>query len=150
MNTVLDEVTSDAIDTKHVERRVEDWETRLTGRFRTIGEWLPDNWKAQRGAPVRMHEKMMREFGVAARQMPTLELHGQSGEMVSLKPDALWIIGNNGRVDVKRDGRRYLIVDAAENFEEPDWQAAPAENRCDREPVTARTGCSSTRRILRT
>ena len=55
---------------------------------------------------------------------------------VKLKPDALWIIGNNGRVDVKRDGRRYLIVDAAENFEEPDWQAAPAENRCDREAVT--------------
>lgn len=145
MNTVLDEVTSDAIDAKHVERRVQDWEARLTGLYTMIGEWLPDDWEARRGAPVRMHEKMMREFGVAARRMPTLELHGRTGEVVRLKPDVLWIIGNNGRIDVKRDGRRYLIVDAAENFEEPDWQAAPADNRCDREAVTPEW----LRRILR-
>ena len=145
MNTVLDEVTSDAIDAKHVERRVDDWEERLGGLFAAIGDWLPDGWEARRGAPVRMHEKMMREFGVAARQMPTLELHGRTGEVVRLKPDVLWIIGNNGRIDVKRDGRRYLIVDAAENFEEPDWQAAPADNRCDREAVTP----DWLRRILR-
>ncbi|MDE0239739.1 MAG: hypothetical protein OXI95_02600 [bacterium] len=136
MNTVLDEVTSDAIDAMHVERRVKDWERRLTGLYRKICEWLPDDWEARRGAPVRMHERMMREFGVAARQMPTLELHGRTGEVVSLRPDALWIIGNNGRIDVKRDERRYLIVDAAENFKEPDWQAASAERRCDREAVT--------------
>ena len=145
MNTVLDEVTSDAIDTKHVERRVEDWETRLNGLYATIGKWLPDDWEARRGTPVRMHEKMMREFGVAARRMPTLELHGRTGEVVKLKPDALWIIGNNGRVDVKLKGQRYLIVDVAENFEEPDWQVAPAENRCDREAVTP----DWLRRILR-
>ena len=65
--------------------------------------------------------------------------------MVRLKPRALWIIGNNGRVDVKRDGRRYLIVDAAENFEEPDWRAVPAERRCNREAVTP----DWLRRILR-
>ena len=35
MNTVLDEVTS---DTKHVQRRVEDWEARLNGPCTTIGE----------------------------------------------------------------------------------------------------------------
>ena len=136
MNTVLDEVTSDFIDAKHVERRVKDWEARLTGLYRKIGEWLPDDWEARRGVSVRMHEKMMRKFGVAPRQIPTLELHGRIGEVVRFKPRALWIIGNNGRVDVKRDGQHYLIVDAAENFEEPDWQAAPAEHRCDREAVT--------------
>jgi len=136
MNTVLDEVTSDAIDAKHVERRVKDWEARLNALYTAIGEWLPDDWEARRGVPVRMHEKMMREFGVASRQMPTLELHGRAGGVVRLKPDVLWIIGNNGRVDVERDGRRYLIVDAAENFEVPDWQAAPVDNRCEREAVT--------------
>jgi len=136
MNTVLDEVTSDAIDAKHVERRVDDWEARLNGLYGMIGAWLSDDWEARRGASVRMHEKMMREFGVAARQMPTLELHGRTGGVARLKPDVLWIIGHNGRVDVKRDGRSYLIVDAAGNFEEPDWQAAPAERRCDREAVT--------------
>ena len=56
-----------------------------------------------------------------------LELHDRTGQLVKLEPHALWIIGNNGRVDVKRDGRRFLIVDAADNFEEPDWQVARDE-----------------------
>ena len=145
MNTVLDEVTSDAIDAKHIRRRVDDWEARLNGLFAAIGEWLPDEWEARRGAPVLMHEKLMRKFGVEAKPIPTLELHGQGGEIVKLEPHALWIIGNNGRVDVKRDGRRYLIVDAAENFAEPDWRAACDERRCDRESVTR----DWLRRILR-
>ena len=51
----------------------------------------------------------MRKFGIAAKLMPTLELHGQAGQVVKLEPHALWIIGNNGRVDVKRDGRRHLV-----------------------------------------
>ena len=136
MQTVLDEVTSTTIDATHVRRRVDDWEERLNGLYATIGEWLPDGWEARQGAPVLMHEKMMRKFDVDAKPMPTLELHGRGGEIVKLEPHALWIIGNNGRVDVKRDGRRYLIVDAAENFGEPDWQAARDERRCDRESVT--------------
>ncbi len=119
-----------------MERRVEDWEARLIGLCTTIGEWLPDDWEARRGVPVCMHEKMMREFGVAAKRMPTLELHGRTGEVVKFKPHALRIIGNNGRADMKRDRRRYLIIDAAENFGEPDRQASPSEHRCDRKAVT--------------
>ena len=38
-------------------------------------------------------------------------------------------------MDLKRSGRRYLMVDMAKNFEAPDWQAAPAEHRCARETV---------------
>ena len=136
MNTVLDEVTSETIDAQHVRRRVDDWEQRVNGLYAMIGDWLPEGWEASRGTPVLMHEKLMRKFGVAAKRMPTLELHGGAGKVVKLEPHALWIIGNNGRIDMKRDRRRYLIVDAAENFEEPDWQVARDERRCDREAVT--------------
>ena len=48
-------------------------------------------------------------------------------------------------MDLKRDGCHYLIVDMAENFETPDWQAAPAEHRCTREAVSE----DWPRRILR-
>lgn len=136
MSTVLDEVTSETVDVAHIKRRVDDWEERLNGLYAAIGEWLPDGWEAHPGVPVLMHEKLMQKFGVAAKQMPTLELRGQDGNVVRLAPHALWIIGNNGRVDMKHQGRRYFIVDAAENFKEPDWQAVPAEHRCDRESVT--------------
>ena len=135
MSTVLDEVTSDTIDARHVRRRVDDWEERVNGLYAMSGDWLPNGWETSRGAPVLMHEKPMRKFGVGAKRTPTLELHGRAGQVARLEPHALWIIGNNGRVDMKRDGRRYLIVDAPEHFEEPDWQVARDEQRCEREAV---------------
>ena len=136
MSTVLDEVTSEAIDAQHVRRRVDDWERRVNGLYAMIGDWLPDGWEASRGAPVLMHEKLMRKFGVEAKPMPTLQLHDRAGQVVKLEPYALWIIGNNGRIDMKGDGNRYIVIDAAENFEEPDWQVARDEQRCKREAVT--------------
>ena len=136
MKTVLEEVTSDAIDAEHVRRRVDDWEARLSGLYAKIGEWLPDGWEAHRGVPVVMDAKMMQKFGVEAKQLPTLELHSQSGQVVKLVPDALWIIGANGRVDLKGDGGRYIIIDTADNFEEPRWEVSRADRRSHREPVT--------------
>lgn len=136
MSTVLDEVTSDAINTKHVRRRVDDWEDRLNELYATIGNWLPEGWEAHRGEPVLMHEELMRKFGVPAKRIPTLELHDGAGHVAKLEPHALWIIGENGRVDLKGDGPRYHIVDTADNFAQPNWEAVRSERRCDREAVT--------------
>ena len=136
MKTVLEEVTSDAIDAVHVRRRVDDWEARLNGLYSMICGWLPDGWEARRGVPVLMHERMMQKFDVEARRMPTLELHDRTDRVVKLAPDALWIIGNNGRVDLKGAGRGYIIIDTADNFEKPHWEVSPADRRSDREAVS--------------
>ena len=100
---------------------------------------------AREGKPVSMHEELMRKFGIGRKEMPTLVLVGQADNAARLEPRGLWIIGGNGRIDLKRDGRRYLIVDVAKNFEAPDWRAAPAERRCDREAVNE----NWLRRVLR-
>ena len=138
MGTVLDDVTSESIDVQHVRRRVDDWEKRLNGLYAMIGGWLPDEWEARDGELVTMHAELMRKFNVGSRRMPTLELVGKGNACVRFAPRGLWIIGSNGWVDVNRErgAHRYLIVDKAENFEEPEWQAAPANRRCDRGPVT--------------
>ena len=136
MKTVLEEVTSDAIDAEHVMRRVDDWEARLNGLYSMICGWLPEGWEARRGVPVVMHEKMMQKFGVEAKRLPTLELHSRGGQVVKLAPDALWVIGANGRVDLKGDIGRYIIIDTADNFEEPHWEVSPSDRRNEREPVT--------------
>ena len=60
----------------------------------------------------------------------------QGGDIVKLEPRALWIIGGNGRVDLKRDTQHYFIVDLAENFAAPNWQVARADHRRDSEAVT--------------
>ena len=138
MGTVLEDVTSETISVEHVAQRVEDWETRVTDFYTMIDGWLPDGWRAREGEPVFMHEGLMREFGVERKEIPTHVLIGPEDNLASLKPRALWIIGGNGRIDLKlkRDGRHYLIIDMASNFDAPDWQAAPAERRYDREAIT--------------
>lgn len=136
MGTVLEDVTSNTVDAVHIQRRVDDWEERLNGLYAAIGDWLPDGWDARPGAPVVMHEPLMRKFGMDAKPMPTLKLRDRAGNAARLEPRGLWIIGTNGRVDLKGGSQRYLIVDMAENFETPDWQAARAERWCDREGVT--------------
>ena len=136
MSTVLDEITSESIDAQHVRRRVDDWEARVNGLYAMIGDWLPEGWEARRGAPVVMDEPLMRKFGVAAKPMPTLELRDRAGHAARLEPHALWIIGENGRVDLKRDGRYHYIIDTAENFVQPSWEVSRAERRCDSEAVT--------------
>ena len=136
MKTVLEEVTSDAIDAEHVRRRVDDWEARLNGLYAMIGEWLPNGWESRQGASVLMHEKMMQEFGVEATRLPTLELHDGDAPAVRLIPRALWIIGTSSRVDLKGYIGRYIIIDTADNFEKPHWEVSRSDRRSDREPVT--------------
>ena len=136
MRTVLDEVTDDSLDAAHIRRRVDDWEERLRNLYAQIGDWLPQGWTASEGPPVRMYEEMMHEFGVAPRSLPTLELASRSGGAAKLEPRGLWIIGANGRVDLRSDSHHYLIVDAAENFDKSNWQAAPIEHRLDCETIS--------------
>ena len=136
MATVLDDVTDEVVDARHIRRRVDDWEERVRGLYHTIGKWLPDDWTSREGPSVRMHEEMMRRSDVAARQIPTLLLANGSGKSAVLEPRGLWIIGGNGRVDMKCDNHHYLIVDMAESFEEPDWRAASAEHRLERVSLT--------------
>ena len=136
MNTVLDEVTSETLDAQHVRRRVNDWERRVNGLYATINDWLPDGWEARRGPPVVMNEPLMRKFGVAAKRLPTLELHDRAGHVARLEPHALWIIGENGRVDLKHDRHYHYIIDTAENFARPSWEVSRADRRCDSEGVT--------------
>ena len=136
MSTVLDDVTDEQIDARHIRRRVDDWEARVRGLYDTICGWLPDGWTSREGLPVSMHEEMMRRSGVAAREIPTLLLSNGSGKSARLEPRGLWIIGSNGRVDMKCGNLHYLIVDMAESFEAPDWRAASAEQRLERVSLT--------------
>ena len=136
MSTVLDDVTDERIDSGHIQRRVEDWEERLRALYTMIRDWLPEGWTARNGTPVRMHEAMMRQVGIPPKRLPTLQLVDRAGGVAKFEPRALWIIGCNGRVDLKQANYHFLIVDLAENFEPPDWRAARADRRRDRVSVT--------------
>ena len=53
--------------------------------YATVCEWLPEGWIARTGAPVRMHEELMREFSVPARAIPTLLLDNDAGGSAMLE-----------------------------------------------------------------
>ena len=136
MGSVLDDVTDDSIDAGHVLRRVDDWEARVNDLYATVRRWLPEGWTARDGATVRMYEELMREFEVPARSIPTLLLGNGAERSAVLEPRGLWIIGTNGRVDMKSGGRHYLLVDVSGNFEAPRWEVARLERRLDRVALT--------------
>ncbi len=134
--TVLEDITSETIDSYYIERRVEDWKKRVISLYQIISDWLPDGWQARAGSPVTMHEPLMQTHGVEAEQIPTLILSSQSGDRVKLEPEGLWIIPINGRIVVSNSDDMYFITDYADNFEQPDWQAARVKSRLDREKVS--------------
>ena len=83
-----------------------------------------------------MNEKLMQIAGVEPKNIPTLRLSNYVNGTVVFEPRGLWILGTNGRVDVKYKGRRYFTCDYAEYLEQPDWKAINSMNWRDVEPLT--------------
>lgn len=133
---VLEELTEfePKIDKEHVERRVQDWESRVESLYGKIIDWLPASWEGTNVGSVLLDEEMMRKFGVKGRKLPSLCLRRSTGEEVRIEPRGLWIIGANGRLDLVRSPAHYIIVDQSGIFERPVWTIASLENRLDRRP----------------
>jgi len=134
MSSALDDIIGE-VTPEHVERRVADWIQRLNDLYALLESWLPPGWKARRGRTTSMHEELMQSHGVSARTIPILELN-HSTSHATVEPRALWVIGANGRVDLRTDKGVYLIVDTSGNFEPTNWQAAPTSDRRKLQPLT--------------
>lgn len=132
--TVLEELTRDELTREHVQQRIDEWAERIASLYRDVETWLPGGWTARRGAPVEMHEELMRKMAVQPRQLPTLELVHDGAVRVKLRPYGLWIIGTNGRIDLVKGQQRYFLLDHARTFEPADWHVASATARRDSRP----------------
>lgn len=137
MGAALDDVTNEHINPTEIRKRIEDWKDRLNALYDQIKGFLPEGWEARSGIPLEMNEQMMRNHGIKPKSLPTLDLVGEGGRIARVTPRGLWIIGANGRVDLKYGDRHYLIVDMAGRFAPPDWQAMCARHRREtRQTVT--------------
>lgn len=135
MATVLDDVTSESIDARYVQRRVEDWIHRLSALYGELSAATPAGWWTEHGT-VTMHEELMRKFKVPPATLPTLSFaHGSSVD-ASLVPRTLWIIGANGRLDLTVRGERYFVLDLADAFMHPAWRVCPVQDRLKKKPFT--------------
>lgn len=135
--SVLEELARNELTADHVERRVDDWASRIKALYSAVEGWLPEGWSARHGSPVPMHEELMRKTGVPPRDLPTLELIHDGAVSATLRPYGLWIVGTNGRIDLIKQHERYLVLDHAGTFETPDWRVAPSTARRDSKPFNA-------------
>ena len=134
--TVLEELTGDDLTFDHVQRRVDDWSSRIRTLYQLIEAWLPSGWTARPGTQVTMDEEAMQAAGVPARPLPTLELLRNGTVEARIRPDALWIIPINGRISFVKGREIYRITDDARIFAAPDWRIAGVTVRGDQTPFT--------------
>lgn len=135
MGSALDDIVGD-VTKQHVARRVDDWVRRLKALYGLFESWLPPGWTARRGRTVTMHEELMQKLSIGPRQVPTLDLEQNGTVRASVQPRALWVIGTNGRVDLRTPKGAFHIVDMAEHFEPPEWQVIPAIGRPKPRPLS--------------
>jgi len=139
MPSVLEEVTSPSLDRTQIERRVEDWASRIDRLYAQLEKWLPAGWTADRTSTIRMHEELMRTVGLGPRHLPVLRLF-HNGELAGrIEPRGLWIIGVNGRLDFFRGSDHFVILDTAGNLEPPNWRMAPLADRSRMSPLDRQT-----------
>jgi len=124
---------------RRVEERIRDWRRRLRGLFAQIEGWtryMRDRPSVSKGVTQQRNEQMMREFGVAPRQLPTLTIHCLQGS-IEFAPSCLWIVGANGRVNVSVGDTPYTLFDMGGEDRQPsDWQLQNRDPDIVLEPFT--------------
>lgn len=135
----VSEVVDEALTKEHVQRRVDDWVSRIDSLYGAICGWLPAEWTAQRRRWRTMDEAMMRAFGIGSIELPILDLVSVNGGRAVLEPRDLWIVGPNGRLALRTTADHFVIVDEAPAFEHPCWRIAPLRDRYARLPLDRTT-----------
>ena len=124
------------VDRAYVERRLQDWRTRLDRLYADIAAWLPAGWSMAAGGEVPVHEDPMLRFDVPPPMLPSRILRRFGREAARMEPRGLWIVGATGRVDIVLPRAHWVLVDRAESVEPPDWQVSPIMARRERRRLT--------------
>jgi len=120
------------VDADHVSRRVEKWIERLNSFISDLQSWLTQRpaWTGDVRQMQQRDEELMRLWGVTPREVP--EFLATSGDSwVRFAPNALFVAGANGRLDVITSRQRaYILLDSApDDSPERCWQVAFPEAR---------------------
>jgi len=117
---------------EEVRAQVADWLERLDDLFASIKDWATARgWRIEPQEPVVMHNERMQRFGLAPVPMESFMLHAPEGGKVWVMPNALWVIGANGRVDLLGTNGVYVLFDRAPSLAPPEWKC----HRVGRGPI---------------
>ena len=111
------------VDKQQVEKRVRDWKKRVSDLYSTIKLWLKESeYSLKPGPKLTMYEELMSQFKVPSTEVDTADIYKDKTFVLTIKPNGLWIIGANGRIDILSTKGNYMLVDFAEQFETPQWK----------------------------
>lgn len=139
MSDALHDLTEADVTAEYVRRRVDDWVARIGKLYAALQAWLPPDCTATRSGTVPMHEELMQRFSLQTRRLPVLEVKRGGSTCATVKPHGLWIIGANGRLDLRTARGTFIIIDRSLAFEPPLWHIAPLSDRTRYEPLTEAT-----------
>jgi len=125
------------IDHDYVVARITDWENRLNALYSNLEDWSKNYGAteiAKTGIP-QAREDLMIKFDVEPRSLPALVIKFNDNK-VSFMPMGLWVIGANGRLNIKTRERHYILVDyGGEEGAPSEWIIVSPVKRSQRIPM---------------
>lgn len=116
----------DRIPPKAVIGRIDEWQRDLRDLFAEIKGWCDDNgFKTELiENSVEMNEYPMKQYHIGPELLPELRVvNPGSGARVDVVPIGLWVIGADGRVDLRtRDGDFSILNRTLRDDRKPRWE----------------------------
>jgi len=139
----------DSVSRERVLKRLADWHDRVYELYDGIERELESTrFKPKREQKYAPPEEFARRFDITETEQPRIDaLHivrQDDTDAAILYPRGLWIIGANGRVDLRitppvGTTETYMLVDVSEPLTRPaKWLRMPIGSPFDREPFDSR------------
>jgi len=134
------EKTADSLFRRErVVQEVELWVQQLDELYSQIRIWLakrPD-LKVDMSRSVTMSEELMRQFNVADRELPVMDILSGEQVVASLLPRGLWLIGAWGRIDFITPETTLIFIQLRNKEEGTySWHFSSPNNRRMVQPLT--------------
>jgi hypothetical protein len=133
------------VSRERVIQRWEDWRTRVHRLYADIEQALQNTlFRVERKSGPVSEEEFPRKVGVSPSQRQQVDslriVRPDGSSAATLTPRGLWVIGANGRVDLRitppvAGGKIYMLIDESDPLSGPaHWIRVPIGAPFDREP----------------
>lgn len=119
------------MDKDHIVKRIADWKNRVNNLYEESKSWIKErpDLLITIGNPAPMYEGLMQSFQIKPTEVNTADILKGKKIILSFKPNGLWMIGANGRIDIISRIGNYILIDTADQFETPNWRIFRATDR---------------------
>jgi hypothetical protein len=132
------------ISRERVLRRLQDWRDRVHGLYDEIERVLEGSaFRSNREGKHTSSEELPQRVGISESEQPKIDIlrivRSDGTNAAILFPRGLWIIGANGRIDLRiipvvGNSKTYMLVDQSEPLAGPaQWIRMPIDSPFERE-----------------